>query len=328
MALSFINNMGQTKIEGEFIYDTINYEYTLYLSPFNSKTIKNEIINYFGKRKVNISKINSNTGEKTYVKSLCLGLNEDFFKNNWTSISAFIKVNPKDIDNVASATIQIYDHCENNPDKTVLQYAQVWVNDVCRVSNIPGNIGNPVNVLFYIIEQLTMQNLGKDTLNLFIEKTPIENLNALYPKYVSLGFQRTEEDETCEQIMIHKNSLIRDEEMMENERIREKNEKTIEKNKLTNKKRKIQLMEPIELTPEWDNIIMSKTGIISQPNIIDLSLQQTEETKEIDELDNKRRTPNVYSIGGKRIYKTKKYKTIHKSRNKLTKNKNKYKMKV
>ena len=336
MALRFINNTRQTKIEGEFIYDTINYEYTLYLSPFNSKTIKNEIINYFGNRQVNISKIDPNTGEKTYDKSLCLGLDKTFYKDKIkNAISAFIKVSQKEIDNVASATIQIYNHCNENEDIEDLEYAQVWVNDVCRVSNISGNIGNPVKGLFYFIEQLTIQNLGKNNIKLFVEKTPIENLEILYEKYVSLGFQRTEEDEECEQVMINKNRIIREEEMKENEEIIKENEEISIKNKTNNKKRKIQFLEPIELTPEWDNIIMTKHGLVSEPFVIDLSLnpeleQSTNRSNPIirsisEPLKSSKKSytlKRTTSIGGykQKVYKSYKWKYNNKNKSKKYRN--------
>lgn len=48
--------------------------------------------------------------------------------------------------------------------------------------------------------------MGKDTVKLFVEKEPIENLNALRPKYESLGFNRTKNDEKCEDIMVKKNN--------------------------------------------------------------------------------------------------------------------------
>lgn len=300
MALYFINNTGTSIKMGEFTYETIDYEYTLYLMPLNlrtniGKSIKNELIDYFGNRKVKISEFDSE-GNKIYKESLCLNLDETFYRQSINYISAFVKVNPKGVDNIASATIQIYDHCEENPDKTDLQYAQVWINDVCRVSNIPGNPGNPVKGLFYFIEQLTIQNLGKNTVKLFVDKEP-KNLTVLQKKYENLGFKQELNDEECERVMIYKNTMVREKEMEENQRIQEENERIQQENETLTKKRKRKKLNEVEITEEWNNIIMSKTNIVPNPNIINLSLQPEIQEEPI--------SSKISSSGGKRIKKQK-----------------------
>lgn len=64
--------------------------------------------------------------------------------------------------------------------------ADAWINDVCRVSS-SGNTGNPLKALFYLMEQLVVQNLHKTNIKLYITPEP-DNVAVLKPKYESLGF--------------------------------------------------------------------------------------------------------------------------------------------
>lgn len=105
-------------------------------------------------------------------------------------VSAFITVKPINYDNVASGTLQIYNWCntssEVSPKSQNMDKYDVWINDVCRVSSY-GNSGNPLKALFYFMEQLVIQNLGKTNIKLYIENEP-SNVSVLKPKYKSLGF--------------------------------------------------------------------------------------------------------------------------------------------
>jgi hypothetical protein len=204
-AIPFINKTTKTKFKGTFYLDSLDYEYTLYLLPITKQKEYDEIVSYFGNR--------------MFKGSLCLEVGEaeviDYLDND--DVSAFIMVKPKGIDNIASGTLQIYDWCINPPSPAHsksksksksksssthsggssshnisnsksqnINDADVWINDVCRVSN-SGNIGNPLKALFFFMEQLVVQNLHKSNIKLYIEPEP-DNVAVLKPKYESLGF--------------------------------------------------------------------------------------------------------------------------------------------
>lgn len=182
VARPFRNTTGKRKFEGTFDMNGTPYEYTLYLTPlprgFSAKH-KKEIIDYFGTRK--------------FKGKDCLDLDKDSFKKYLKKgdISAFLIVNPVDIDNFASCTLQNYDWCTNNPDIDM-----IWINDVCRTSasGLSGSEGEPLKALFFFIEQLVVHNLGLSYIRLYLdndEKTkPI--LKNIYEK---LGFMHNSEEE-------------------------------------------------------------------------------------------------------------------------------------
>ena len=177
VAISFINKTRKTKFKGAFSLDSTDYEYTMYLLPITKQKEYDEIVDYFGNR--------------MFKGNVCLDVDEpaveDYLNND--DVSAFIMVNPVNIDNVASGTLQIYDWCNTSSTSSKSQNinsADVWINDVCRVSS-SGNTGNPLKALFYFMEQLVVQNLGKNNIKLYIEPEP-DNVKVLKPKYESLGF--------------------------------------------------------------------------------------------------------------------------------------------
>jgi len=189
VALTFINTTLKTKFEGKFLLDSTEYEYTLYLLPIIKKKEYDEIVNYFGTR--------------IFKGELCLDVDEDAIKDYLDNddVSAFIKVNPVNDDNVASGTLQFYNWCNTSidvsPKSQNIDDTDVWINDVCRVSS-SGNRGNPLKALFYFMEQLVVQNLQKTNIKLYIENEP-RNVDVLKPKYESLGFIKniTQNPEIC-----------------------------------------------------------------------------------------------------------------------------------
>ena len=182
VAIPFINKTKKTKFKGTFHLDSTDYEYTMYLLTIKKKQKQkeyNEIVNYFGNR--------------MFKGSVCLEVDEESIEDylDYDEVSAFIMVNPVGVDNIASGTLQIYDWCNDtssasSPKSQNIDDADVWINDVCRVSS-SGNSGNPLKALFYFMEQLTVQNLHKNNIKLYIDPEP-DNVAVLKPKYESLGF--------------------------------------------------------------------------------------------------------------------------------------------
>lgn len=177
----FFNKTGKTKFEGTFILDSIEYKYTLYLVPFEREMPtkeQNEIINFFGNR--------------MFKGKHCLDVDEstisDYLYNGY--ISAFIIVHPVGINNFASGTLQVYNRCyesSNNTEEDGIKVADVWINDVCRISETGTNEGNPLKAMFFLMEQLVVQNLNKNNIKLYVDKDE-KNISVLKPKYESLGF--------------------------------------------------------------------------------------------------------------------------------------------
>lgn len=191
-AFPFINKTKKTKIDGTFILDSQVYEYILYLLPIVTELPteeQEELISYFGNR--------------MFKGKHCLEVDEAtisyyLYEN---AVSAFVMVKPKNINNIASGTLQIYNWCYSPSDdiNEQLRLADVFINDVCRVSDTKENIGNPLKALFFFMEQITIQNMDKNKIKLFVENTD-ENKNILKPKYMSLGFTLNTDDDVSANI--------------------------------------------------------------------------------------------------------------------------------
>jgi len=172
--IPFINKTGRTKFNDSFTLDNIEYEYVFYLLPIDRELPKKEhreIVNYFGNR--------------MYKDKPCLDLNESHIEGYLLdkNVSAFVVVYPSGINNVASGTLQIADMCflsEEAPNY------DIWIGDICRVSD-KTNEGDPLKALFFLMEQLAVQNMDKTNINLFIERDE-KNKKFLEAKYKTLGF--------------------------------------------------------------------------------------------------------------------------------------------
>lgn len=171
MAYKFINNSGKHKFNGEFNYNGIDYEYSLYLPNFTAKET-NEIVEKFGKRFQN--------GE------VCLHVDEDTVRKyiKGGDVSAFVIVNEKDKDETASGTIQIYDWCSGiKPFRK--ENAFIWINDLCRILGPSGvkNKASPVSALMFFMEQLVAQNLKRTDIHLFVDTDDLKNKTGLMSLY-------------------------------------------------------------------------------------------------------------------------------------------------
>lgn len=206
-SIPFINQTNKSKFIGAFIYDNINYNYTLYLLPLKKKIEAKEIVSYFGNR--------------MFKGQHCLEITEESVKELIinSEVSAFIIVKPENVDNAVSGTLQVFDWCINPPsDNNIdlppnLDEADVWINDVCRVAN-GENSGNPLKAFFFFVEQLVVQNLGKLNIKLYIE-THEPNRSVLQPKYETLGFNNNAIDDatvcpnwTGEELVMEKSGLV------------------------------------------------------------------------------------------------------------------------
>ena len=182
--IPFINKTSQTKFEGTFQYDGMEYKYTFYLVPITRKLPKREereIISYFGNR--------------MRKGKICLEVDEEtirYYLDN-DLVSAFLMVQPVGINNIASGTMQIVNRCYKSslsPDN--IEYADVWTNDICRISE-NGAGGDPLKALFFLMEQLAIQNLRKTKIKLYIDRD-LSNVSFLKPTYEKIGFDLNVDD--------------------------------------------------------------------------------------------------------------------------------------
>ena len=68
-------------------------------------------------------------------------------------------------------------------DNEPIDYPLVWINDVCRITVAEHKLSvSPVGALFYVMEQLTVQNLGKRDIYLFVDITNETNKSTLNVK--------------------------------------------------------------------------------------------------------------------------------------------------
>jgi hypothetical protein len=183
MAFKFKNNTGRHKFMGTFNYKTFNYEYTLYL-PDLVDPERSEVITKFGNR--------------MQKGKICLDVNEAIVSNylDRGDVSAYIIVNQVGSDETASGTLQIYDWCSGN--KQLLANAFVWINDVCRILGPSGvkTTASPIGALFYFMEQLTVQNIKKPDIYLFVDTHDESNKTALKNIYNNYGFTLNSLDDT------------------------------------------------------------------------------------------------------------------------------------
>lgn len=179
-AVNFTNNTGRSKFTGTINHKGFDYDYTIYITPLTNEQESYDIINYFGNR--------------TYKGKLCLDIDEEGIKNSIDNndVSAFFIVKVAGINNVASGSLQIYDWCK------VRKGFDVWINDVCKISpddiilqekSNPGSTGVPLDIMFILMEQLAVQNLGKRNIKLFVGSEPATNAAFLVPRYNKMGFK-------------------------------------------------------------------------------------------------------------------------------------------
>jgi|MesohylFT_1024984.scaffolds.fasta_scaffold12538_1 hypothetical protein len=183
MAYKFKNNTGRHKFNGTFSYNSLTYEYTLYL-PDLVEPERSEVITKFGNR--------------MQKGKVCLDVNEAVVTNylDRGDISAYVILNQVGSDETASGTLQIYDWCSGN--KQLLKNAFVWINDVCRILGPSGvkTTASPIGPLFYFMEQLTVQNIKKSDIYLFVDTNNENNKVTLKNIYNNYGFTLNSLDDT------------------------------------------------------------------------------------------------------------------------------------
>jgi hypothetical protein len=185
MVYKFKNNTGRYKFEGEFNFNSLRYNYSLYLQDMVEPE-RSEVIKKFGNRMQN---------GKT-----CLDISEDDVTQyiDKKILSAFVIVNEVGSDETASGTLQIHDWCSGNK-KQLLANAFVWINDVCRILGPSGvkTTVSPIGALFYFMEQLTVQNIKKSDIYLFVDTQDENNKNVLTKIYSkNYGFIENSLDDT------------------------------------------------------------------------------------------------------------------------------------
>ena len=234
MAYKFKNYAGRHKFTGNFPFNSETYEYTLYLPKFDEAT-KKEVIDYFGDRKQN--------------GRICLDVDKkavkDYIKNG--DISAFIIINKSGSDDKASGTLQVYDHCSGNTDQR-LDNAYVWISDLCRITGPSGVKTESVNALMYFMEQLTVQNLEKPEIYLFVDTTDAANKAGLMRLYRDrYGFIENSEATAAicpsnqagsNLIAMKKPNLVLDKSKIDFQFLRRKNGGSSQKTRKTKKTRK------------------------------------------------------------------------------------------
>jgi hypothetical protein len=204
MAYKFKNNTGKQKLNGTFGYNGLTYEYALYLPLLTELVLiepeRSEVINAFGNRMQN-GKVCLNRGESLITTHLDDG-----------DVSAYIIVNQVGSDETGSGTLQIYDWCSGN-NRRLLKNMFVWINDVCRILGPTGvkSSVSPIGALFYFMEQLTVQHLGKTDIYLFVDTHDTTNKSVLTNIYSrNYGFTLNSDDDPsiCPGLDPNDNSMV------------------------------------------------------------------------------------------------------------------------
>lgn len=177
----FINKTNNHKFHGKFVVYNIVFEYVLYLPATkdnnvnNYATYTNEIISYFGNREVNGAK--------------CLNIDTDYVKKWISSTDAYLQIFREDHPlDIASCTLLIHNPCmPSQSDRD----SQVYIYDLCRVNTYTSKkkYRSPVYALFYFIENLAYQNLGKKQIYLMVDTGNLISKNKLIEIYTKYGFK-------------------------------------------------------------------------------------------------------------------------------------------
>ena len=199
MIFLFNNNTGKYKFSGSFVLNnsippvssttikssptTIKFNYELYLlNKLNKQPYESEIVSYFGDRFVN--------GER------CLGITPEYMKQYVTNTSGYLKVykDGEEKSDVASCSLKIQNPC--SVEQTI-NTAQLYIYDLCRVKTHKITTMSPIYGLFYFIEQLAYQNLGKNHIYLMVNNTVELSKNKLIKIYNSYGFSVLDKKKEC-----------------------------------------------------------------------------------------------------------------------------------
>lgn len=175
----FNNISNQSKFSGTVLYQNIEFEYDIYLIPSNET---NEII----------QRISSRKRMENGVEKVCLGVDQarisSMLDNDDVSALGFVR--EKGTQDEGSGSLQIYNWCSlKRKYHDEYNYAQVWINDVCRITQ-PGTQKSkisPIKVLFILFEQLAAQNINKNEIYLMVEP---KEYNILGPIYTNYGFTK------------------------------------------------------------------------------------------------------------------------------------------
>ena len=172
---------------GNFLFNGTRFTYMVLIAPYskeNGKMMKKILLD----RKDPLDPKRSKT---------CLSLtNEDiqnYDNNSRLQTSAFFIVYAPNTLDSGSGTLQIYNQC--SPDRTTIDTAQAWINDVCRTYpvGIEKSRVSPVSAMFYLIEQLVCKNLKKTETHLMVS---VDNVNVM-PLYNKIGYNVIPDSKQC-----------------------------------------------------------------------------------------------------------------------------------
>jgi len=142
----------KTKITGEMSLGNQHFTYEVYLLPIpdnhpEKQNIEEDLIRRLGSRIKN--------------GSACLGMDETVARNNIANnlYAAVGFVKNKNHDDEASATLQHFDWCTNGKPDTEKRGKQIWICDLCRITNGIKPDQSPVKVLFSVFEKVVMETL-------------------------------------------------------------------------------------------------------------------------------------------------------------------------
>ncbi len=178
----FNNNSNLSKFSGTTLYQNTEFEYDVYLIPSKNQNETNEII----------QRISSRKRMENGVETTCLGIDKALITFNLDNDNtcAYVFVREKGTQDEGSGSLQIYNWCSlKRKYHDEYNYAQVWINDVCRITP-PGTQKSkisPIKVLFILFEQLAAQNINKNDIYLMVEPN---EYNILGPIYNNYGFTK------------------------------------------------------------------------------------------------------------------------------------------
>jgi hypothetical protein len=178
-------------INGTLEINNTVFEYTIYPNPH--KRLPTNINSMSNKEKEDFDellKIISIFGNRKQANTLCLGIDENFVKENISkqNYAALIIIKNSTKDDSTTASLQYWNWCGGDPEKN----KQLWINDLCRINKSNSSVTSPTLALFHLIEYFSKARKIKSNY-LMVEKNTsgTDKLISIYSKY---GFVI---DESC-----------------------------------------------------------------------------------------------------------------------------------
>lgn len=178
--------IGELKLEEDIVKDGVTetisaeFSYEIFLLPIIGNNANNTI-----------SQLINRLGDQIQNGKPCLEITKKIVEDNIENdeYTAVIFVKNKNYDDKASGTMQLYDWCSTNRKKRKINEKQMWINDLCRITENRQKI-SPIKALLQVFEMVTSKYVPEiPYIHLMVDKTNMDEANTLKNIYTKYGFE-------------------------------------------------------------------------------------------------------------------------------------------